>query len=206
MRNRTRLKKRTQILRREKHDPRILALKCLSKNMESCNGGTQQWKLGEWVKVSGALRMCERGIHVTYKPEKWKCDRIFICEVRGIVQREDDKTVCRQVRLLLELTPQAWEAYQKVEAPALEAYQKAKALAWEACQKVEAPALEAYQKVEALAWEACQKVEAPALEACQKAKAQAWEAYQKVEAPAWEAYQNTLSDSLKILLKREIQK
>ena len=56
------------------------------------------------------------------------------------------KPVKDQKRLIAILT-----AYEKVEDSALEAYEKATALASEAYEKVEAPALEAYEKATALA-------------------------------------------------------
>jgi len=159
----------------------IYGLKCLDAEMCSCNGGLMKWKLNKWFTVKGKIELCDNGLHLTFQPEKWNGTRIFICETPKIYEISEDKSVCRKMRLLKELSKEELEAYEKVEQQALEAYKKVEQPAWEAYKKAKQPALEAYKKVEQ----------------------PAWEAYKKVEQPALEAYQNELQSILKSFLEME---
>lgn len=80
---------------------------------KSCHGGEQVWPLptadgpGEWLEFSGDLVPCKKGYHVTTDPLKWY-DRselsVYEAEVDGeIVPCQDDKSVCRKVRLVRRL-------------------------------------------------------------------------------------------------------
>ena len=156
-----------------------LYIKCLDEQMRSCNGGSQQWKVGRWYDIEGSLAMCKRGFHVTLAPAEWAGTRRFIAEVRNVSQEDEKKAVCAAVRLLKEISPRVIKAYEKAKAPAWEAYEKAKA-----------SALEAYKKAKASAWEAYEK-----------ATASAWEAYEKATASASEAYKKVLQNFLAMSLK-----
>ena len=130
-----------------------LFLKVLGGNMQSCNGGRQQWQIGKRVTVKGKMEMCNRGLHLTLQPSSWQGTRVFIAETSKVYdfQTEDMKAVCRSAKLLMELSPEQleiyeegdaslWKAYAEGRAPLLKAYKEGKASLWKAykegCQKI----------------------------------------------------------------------
>ena len=115
--------------------PRILGLKVLDENMQSCNGGTMAWALDKWVSVKGTISICHNGLHMTYEPNKWNGTRVFIAETPKVFEVEGDKVVCGRLRLLRELSPAAWKAYDEAKATAWKAYDEAKATAEKAYNK-----------------------------------------------------------------------
>jgi hypothetical protein len=157
----------------------IFALKCLGVNMESCNGGKQQYILNKCYSVKGGIKLCENGFHLTYQPESWKGSRVFVAQTPKVFEKQDDKMVCQKVRLLRELTPEMLAEYRKVEQQALAEY-----------RKVEQPALAEYRKVKQQALAEYRKVEQQALAE-----------YEKVEQQALAEYEKTLSNYLASLVK-----
>ena len=109
-----------------------LYLKTLDKDMMSCNGGKQEWKLNEWVNVKGKIKMCYNGIHLTLRPYKWCGERVFIAETEKVTDEVEDKVVCRKARLIYELSGRDLKACEEAIALAWKAYEEAKAPAWKA--------------------------------------------------------------------------
>jgi len=181
--------------------PRILGLKVLDENMQSCNGGEMQWRLRKWVSVRGTISMCSKGLHLTYVPNKWKGSRVFIAETPKVFEAEDDKVVCRRLRLLRELSPAALKAYNEAEATAEKAYNKATATAWKAYNEATATALKAYAEAEATALRAYDGAEATALKAYNEATATAKKAYNEAKAPAEKAYNEAIQAVLAGMLE-----
>ena len=76
----------------------------------SCHGGTMAWSLptssgpGDWHDVSGTLRVCVRGLHLTHFPETWWSPgcQVFEAEADGVVVGADNgtKVVASRVRLV----------------------------------------------------------------------------------------------------------
>ena len=121
--------------------PKILALKILDQEMNSCNGGNLHYELNKLYTIKGQIKICQNGIHLTYRPNKWEGTRIFIAETRTKIEEEDDKFVCRSAKLLKELTPEQlkkykegkaslWKTYEEGEAPLWKTYKEGKALLW----------------------------------------------------------------------------
>jgi Asp-tRNA(Asn)/Glu-tRNA(Gln) amidotransferase A subunit family amidase len=78
---------------------------------KSCHGGNLAWNLpkgkttGEWHDYKGDLKMCESGLHVTTAPEAWwkpNC-KFYLAEAEGISGEQDNKLLCRRVRLVREV-------------------------------------------------------------------------------------------------------
>jgi len=86
------------------------------KDGKSCNGGTMQWSLpengtpGEWLRVEGDLKMCERGIHLTREPFRWWVwgADLYEADAPAIVETRDDKVLVREARLLRLLPKPDW--------------------------------------------------------------------------------------------------
>ena len=89
-------------------------------NGESCSGGNMKWSLprkegrkwipGEWHEVSGELKICSTGLHLTterFKWYKWGCTAYEV-EAEEIKEWGDDKCVCRRARLLKEVPHPKW--------------------------------------------------------------------------------------------------
>ena len=100
--------------------------------MCSCNGGKQQWHLGEWVTVEGPIEICRRGIHLTLNPKVWKGEKVLIAETPQILARKDDKVVCSKARLVLQLSNAELRAYYAAIATAEKAYDAVRATVREA--------------------------------------------------------------------------
>ena len=89
---------------------------------KSCHGGTMEWSLpqgdapGEWHRYDGALKICERGIHLTRNPMAWYKHRarIFEAEADGIAEWQGDKCVAQAARLIREVeAPALWARIEK---------------------------------------------------------------------------------------------
>ena len=88
--------------------------KVLKNDGTPCNGGTGKWflptrkkdgtwKPGKWMpKIEGELRLCDRGYHLCREKDllNWLNEAIYEAEYRGEVIEDDNKIVCRDVRLL----------------------------------------------------------------------------------------------------------
>ncbi len=83
---------------------------------KSCHGGDLKWSLpskgkkGNWHTVDGNLKICSKGIHLTTKPfmwYKWGCTA-YEAEAKDIISWEEDKCVCRSVRLVKEIKHPKW--------------------------------------------------------------------------------------------------
>ena len=164
---------------------RILALKKLNQNMESCNGGSMRWQLGETVTVKGKIQMCSRGIHLTFEPSDWRGSRVFIAETFEVVDAQGNKIVCRSAKLLLELSPSLLKAYEEGQASLLKAYLEGNASLWKAYEEGNAPLWKAYEEGKASLWKAYEEGNTPL-----------WKAYLEGKAPLWKAY----ADKLQVVL------
>jgi len=84
----------------------VIGYKFVQKNMKSKEGDCK-WKLGKWKKFGGEIRLCERGFHASPTPldslEYIYGDRWFIVEARGRIEKEGDKFVASEMRLVKEL-------------------------------------------------------------------------------------------------------
>lgn len=67
-----------------------LFMKVLDENMQSCNGGKQQWQLGKRVTVKGEISMCSKGLHLTLQPTSWRGTRVFIAEASKVYDSRQD--------------------------------------------------------------------------------------------------------------------
>ena len=90
-------------------------------DQKSCHGGDLVWDLpkkvkgkwvpGQWHEISGDLKICHTGLHLTTQPfdwYKWGCV-CYEAEAREIVEWQEDKCVAHKVRLLKEVPhPQWW--------------------------------------------------------------------------------------------------
>jgi len=84
------------------------------KNGKSCHGGQQDWPLptpagpGEWLEHVGRLLPCHSGYHLTRLPAVWYTASgldVYEAEYAGEHDAcDDDKIVCRKVRLIKKLT------------------------------------------------------------------------------------------------------
>ena len=84
------------------------------KNGKSCHGGQQDWPLptpagpGEWLEHVGRLLPCHSGYHLTRLPAVWYTGSgldVYEAEYAGEHDAcDDDKIVCRKVRLIKKLT------------------------------------------------------------------------------------------------------
>jgi len=84
------------------------------KNGKSCHGGQQDWPLptpagpGEWLEHVGRLSPCHSGYHLTRLPAVWYTGSgldVYEAEYAGEHDAsDDDKIVCRKVRLIKKLT------------------------------------------------------------------------------------------------------
>lgn len=58
---------------------------------QSCHGGKLKWSLpkdrkpGGWHQVTGRLKLCVKGLHVTERPHEWLSQglSVYLCEVSG---------------------------------------------------------------------------------------------------------------------------
>ena len=106
----------------------------------SCHGGEMVWSLpseqpGEWMRYEGKPIICECGIHLTNKFEKWLkvgC-KIYEAEAEGIAEWEGDKCVCQAARLIREVPAPDWwiksEAFVLEEIMTVEWWSKKTAIA-----------------------------------------------------------------------------
>lgn len=115
--------KKRKLVQLERNE--VLALKCLNEKMRSCNNGKQAWTLGKKYIVKGKLVICVNGFHLTFNPEEWKGNRIFIAEASEIGTMQKDKFVCRSVKLVKELSKAELNSYDEAIAPAEKAYDEA---------------------------------------------------------------------------------
>ena|SRR3990170_8137407 len=98
-------------------------IKVLDGKMRSCNGGSMQWELGKKVTILGKIQLCTRGIHLTLIPDQWEGLRWFIAETSNIAESDDDKVVCREATLIMEIMNK--KAYREAIATANKAYDEA---------------------------------------------------------------------------------
>jgi hypothetical protein len=100
------------------HRLNVKLYKVLSLDGCSASGGSMTWELpkdgkpGPWHAVTGTLRRCTWGLHVTAIPSKWNggprdpYHRVFEVEIAGriVYSPYDDKLCVRAVRLIREVT------------------------------------------------------------------------------------------------------
>ena len=83
---------------------------------KSCNGGNFSWSLptagnpGKWHKVTGDVRMCINGFHLTKTPFKWFFwgGDIYEAEGKGMSIEDGNKAVFRYARLLRKTRKPSW--------------------------------------------------------------------------------------------------
>ena len=84
----------------------IKGYKFIQKNMASKNGDCR-WKLKEWKKFDGELKMCSQGFHASLTPlDSLKYiygDMWFVAEARGKILKDDDKFAASEMRLAEEI-------------------------------------------------------------------------------------------------------
>ncbi len=82
------------------------------------------WELGKWYTHKGKLKMCESGFHLTVDPSKWLSEGydVFFAEAEGVKEWNEDKCVCRKVRLLSKVSLKTLAEYEKIRQPALAEY------------------------------------------------------------------------------------
>jgi hypothetical protein len=84
-------------------------------NGESCHGGSLKWSLpkdgqpGDWHEVSGPVRTCQNGFHLTRQPVEWwpAAATAYLAEPDGKGDSEGDsdvKTAFPRCRLIREVT------------------------------------------------------------------------------------------------------
>lgn len=77
--------------------------KFLQKGMKFRNGNLT-WKLNEWVKVDGELKMCENGLHSSIEPydafSYVPGEILAVVECRGDYLMDDDKFCWREQRVI----------------------------------------------------------------------------------------------------------
>ena len=80
--------------------------KVLDKDMNSCDGGTHHWAIGEWYSVP-EVQACRSGFHLTtnpwggwYRPGR----RVFVAEGDVAEISRDDKVACYSARITKEVT------------------------------------------------------------------------------------------------------
>ena len=85
--------------------------KFVTAEMTSKNDSSCVWKLGEWKKWDGPLKLCESGFHDSPTPSESLNyvygDRWFITETRGRHLNQDDKSTHSEMRLVKELPVKA---------------------------------------------------------------------------------------------------
>ena len=95
-----------------KHHDYLTGYKATDKNMQ-CRGF--QFELGKWYKVKGDLALCNHGFHFCVHPSgPWNyyadtSTRIFKIEAKDAFEEYEPgsglKIVCREIKLIEELTP-----------------------------------------------------------------------------------------------------
>ena len=86
---------------------KIIGYKFLTSNMKSRHGNIT-WKLGEWQKHKGKIKLCELGFHAYQEPRDAFInyiygERFFIVEARGKVKTDQDMFVASEMRLIREV-------------------------------------------------------------------------------------------------------
>src|SRR5690349_12518395 len=73
------------------------------------------WVAGEWVEVTGAIRLCANGLHVCTEAQMWKHwvkwgMTVYYADCEGDKDEDDQKSAFRRVRLTEPFTayPQWW--------------------------------------------------------------------------------------------------
>jgi hypothetical protein len=84
----------------------IIGYKFIQSDMKSQSGDCG-WKIGEWKKHEGYLKLCNSGFHACIRPLDSLGyvygDRWFIVEARGKIRKGKDKFVASEMRLTKEL-------------------------------------------------------------------------------------------------------
>jgi hypothetical protein len=79
----------------------------VNEDMTSHQDGKTLWKIGEWKKQEGKLKVCENGLHASLTPfESIKNvygNRWFIAEYKGKIAKEEDKFCASEMRLIKEI-------------------------------------------------------------------------------------------------------
>lgn len=85
-------------------DCSILAFWKSDKNGKPSNGGEgASVSVGTRERISGPLKICQRGFHATMRPEKWKGERLWIVALHGDFQQDDDKFCALEREIIAEI-------------------------------------------------------------------------------------------------------
>ena len=78
----------------------------VTNDLKSQNGNIQ-WKIGEWVKYDGELKLCNGGLHACFNPtdslDNIYGSRWFLAETRGIILEDENKFCATEMRLVKEI-------------------------------------------------------------------------------------------------------
>lgn len=77
---------------------------------KSCHGGDTEWKLKQWTPEIIDVKMCEKGYHLTTKPENWYkfgCE-FYEAEAEEIIEWGEDKCVCKSARIISKVPKPEW--------------------------------------------------------------------------------------------------
>jgi hypothetical protein len=190
-----------------KKEKPVILFKVL-QNMQSCNGGVFGWKFGKKYTVTGKLSMCNRGFHLTTNPQSWLelGRRVYFAEAYGIEAWDNDKCVCRSVRLPKNQNPDGVSketlAKWKPERDAVDAKWNAERDAVYAKWNAERDAVDAKWKPERDAVYAKWKPERDAVDAKWNAERDAVYAKWKPERDAVDAkWRNVLFEKIRELYR-----
>ena len=80
--------------------------KILGRNRRCCHGGVGRWPPpGEWLEVTGPLKMCHHGLHLCREQDllQWLNSEIWEAEYKGEIIKDGDKVCARRARLTIRL-------------------------------------------------------------------------------------------------------
>ena len=93
-------------------------IKCyrwVKDDMTSENDSKTLWKVGEWKKIEGKIKICEKGLHACKNPydsmKNIYGNRWFLAESKGNIIEKGDKFVASEMRLIKELPNIIWKRF-----------------------------------------------------------------------------------------------
>jgi len=176
-------------------------IKCyrwVKDDMTSENDSKTLWKVGEWKKIEGKIKICEKGLHACKNPydsmKNIYGNRWFLAESKGNIIEKGDKFVASEMRLIKELPNIIWKRFalfcaKECEKNYQKEYQNDKRVS--DCNKATEDYLDGKIKIEELekarsaAWSA---VRSAVRSAARSAAFAAWSAaWSAVRSAAWSA-------------------
>ena len=107
-----------------------LLFKVLKDQRSFVNGNNNHfWEIGKWYRSKGKLELCSNGFHLTQNPDKWfeTGATVYLAETRKVAEWAEDKCVCREVRILLEIPRGIYQKYIEDRAPIDKKYEEDRA-------------------------------------------------------------------------------